>query len=40
MVFGDLNDPQSEISLRLERYATRALREDLQLNTGVRYAGL
>ena len=40
MVFGDLNDPQSEISQRIQRYATRALREDLQLNTGVRYVGL
>ena len=40
MVFGDLNDPGSEISKRLARYATRQLREDLQLGTGVRYQGV
>ncbi len=37
MVFGDLNDPNSEISQRVASYATRQIREDLNLNTGIRY---
>ncbi|MEI8324465.1 MAG: 4Fe-4S dicluster domain-containing protein [Betaproteobacteria bacterium] len=40
MVFGDLNDPNSEISQRVARYATRQIREDLNLDTGVRYLGI
>jgi tetrathionate reductase subunit B len=40
IVFGDLNDPHSDISQRLAKYASRQIREDLQLNTGVRYTGL
>lgn len=40
IVFGDLNDPNSEISKRVAQYSTRQLREDLHLNTGVRYQGL
>lgn len=40
MLFGDLNDPNSEISRRLSQYNSRQLREDLQLNTGVRYVGV
>ncbi|MBK7653990.1 MAG: 4Fe-4S dicluster domain-containing protein [Burkholderiaceae bacterium] len=40
MVFGDLNDPQSEISMRLAQYPSRQVREDLNLNTGIRYSGL
>jgi molybdopterin-containing oxidoreductase family iron-sulfur binding subunit len=40
IVFGDLNDPQSEISHRLREVATRQLRADLNLDPGVRYAGL
>lgn len=40
MVFGDLNDPNSEISQKLKSMASRQLREDLNLNTGVRYAGV
>jgi molybdopterin-containing oxidoreductase family iron-sulfur binding subunit len=40
IVFGDLNDPNSEISQRVAQYQTRQLREDLNLNTGVRYQGL
>ena len=40
IVFGDLNDPESEISKRVARYASRQLREDLNLNTGVRYSGI
>ncbi|MFO1268139.1 MAG: 4Fe-4S dicluster domain-containing protein [Rubrivivax sp.] len=40
IVFGDLNDPQSEIARRVREVRTTALRPDLALNTGVRYEGL
>jgi len=40
MVFGDLNDPNSEISRRLAEYGGTAIRADLGLNPGVRYQGL
>jgi len=40
MLFGDLNDPSSEISLRLRATASTALRADLQLDPGVRYLGV
>ncbi len=40
MVFGDLNDPNSEISRRLAKYATRRIRDDLGLDTGVYYSNL
>ncbi len=40
LVFGDLNDPQSEISRRIASVATRQIRADLRLDPGVRYAGL
>ncbi len=40
MLFGDLRDPDSEISRKLLSVASRQLREDLQLNTGVRYTGI
>jgi tetrathionate reductase subunit B len=40
MLFGDLNDPASEISKAVARYAARQVREDLNLDTGVRYLGL
>jgi tetrathionate reductase subunit B len=40
MVFGDLNDPSSEISQQLKKYNSRQIRADLQLNTGVRYRGI
>lgn len=39
MIFGDLNDPNSEIAQRLAKYATAELRADLKLNLGVRYQG-
>jgi molybdopterin-containing oxidoreductase family iron-sulfur binding subunit len=40
ILFGDLNDPDSEISRRLAQLQTTQLRADLRLNLGVRYAGL
>ncbi len=40
ILFGDLNDPESEIRRRLAARASTQLRPDLNLNTGVRYRGL
>lgn len=40
MIFGDLNDPQSEIARRVAKYASTQIRADLKLNPGVRYQGL
>jgi molybdopterin-containing oxidoreductase family iron-sulfur binding subunit len=40
MVFGDLMDPDSEISKRLKQYGGKQIRADLGLNPGVRYQGL
>lgn len=40
IVFGDLNDPASEISQRVREWTTTQLRADLQLDPGVRYRGL
>jgi len=40
MYFGDLNNPQSEISQRLKQHGGKQIRADLGLNTGVRYQGL
>jgi len=40
MLFGDLNDPQSEIAKRVAKYATQQIRADLGLDPGVRYQGL
>ena len=40
MLFGDLNDPASEISQRIKAVASRQLRADLRLDPGVRYQGL
>lgn len=39
MVFGDLNDPDSEIARRAATVASRQVRPDLDLDTGVRYEG-
>jgi tetrathionate reductase subunit B len=40
MLFGDLADPNSEISRRIVHEATTQVRADLKLNTGVRYQGI
>jgi molybdopterin-containing oxidoreductase family iron-sulfur binding subunit len=40
IVFGDLNDADSEISRRVREIRTTQLRADLQLDPGVRYHGL
>ncbi|TCV86679.1 sulfate reduction electron transfer complex DsrMKJOP subunit DsrO [Sulfurirhabdus autotrophica] len=40
ILFGDLNDANSEISKRVSTFATKQVRADLGLNTGVRYQGI
>ncbi|MEQ1695667.1 MAG: sulfate reduction electron transfer complex DsrMKJOP subunit DsrO [Hyphomicrobiaceae bacterium] len=40
MIFGDLNDPSSEISKRIAQFPTRQIRADLGLDLGVRYQNL
>ena len=40
IIFGDLNDPDSEISRRVREWTTTQLRADLKLDPGVRYRGL
>ncbi|MEO8081531.1 MAG: sulfate reduction electron transfer complex DsrMKJOP subunit DsrO [Caldimonas sp.] len=40
MLFGDLNDPASEISQRVREVSSLQLRSDLGLDPGVRYQGL
>ena len=40
MVFGDMNDPDSDLSRQLGKYNSRQIRADLELNTGVRYRGI
>ena len=40
MLFGDLNDPDSEISRRVATYATQQIRADLGLDPSVRYQSL
>ena len=40
LLFGDLNDPRSEISRRIAAVAVTQVRADLNLDTAVRYQGL
>ena len=40
ILFGDLKDPDSEISKRLAAQPSKQIRADLNLNTGVRYQNL
>jgi len=40
IVFGDLKDPNSEVSKAMAKHSTTQLRADLKLNTGVRYRGV
>lgn len=40
IIFGDLNDPDSEIARRVREWTTTQLRADLKLDPGVRYRGL
>jgi molybdopterin-containing oxidoreductase family iron-sulfur binding subunit len=40
IIFGDLNDPGSEISRKVREWSATQLRADLDLDTGVRYRGI
>ena len=40
ILFGNLNDPDSEISQKIRTVASIQIRADLGLNTGIRYQGL
>ena len=40
ILFGDLNDPKSEISKRVGKFASHQVRSDLGLDPGVRYRGI
>ena len=40
IVFGDLNDPSSEIAKRVAQYPSTQVRADLGLDPGVRYQGI
>ena len=40
LLFGDLNDPKSEIARRIAAVAATQVRADLRLDTAVRYQGL
>jgi len=40
IVFGDINDPESPLVKALALLPSRQIREDLALNTGVRYSGV
>ena len=40
LLFGDMNDPDSDISRQLRNVSSRQIRADLDLNTGVRYHGI
>ncbi len=40
MLFGDLNNPDSEISKRVAKYASQQIRADLGLKPGIRYRNL
>jgi tetrathionate reductase subunit B len=40
MIFGDMNDPNSALSVELKKNGGKQLRADLGLNTGMRYQGI
>ena len=40
IVFGNLNDPNSDIAQRIATQASKQVRADLNLDTGVRYQGI
>ncbi len=40
LLFGDLKDPESAISVELKKHGGKQIRADLGLNTGVRYQGI
>jgi molybdopterin-containing oxidoreductase family iron-sulfur binding subunit len=40
LLFGDLNDPSGKLAQTLKKVSSRQIREDLALNTGIRYHGI
>lgn len=40
ILFGDLNDPESEIAKKVRSVASTQVRADLRLNPGIRYQGI
>ncbi len=40
MIFGDMNDPESEIAIALKKISSTTLRADMKLNPGIHYQGL
>jgi tetrathionate reductase subunit B len=40
LLFGDLNDPNGKLAQTLKAVTSRQIREDLGLNTGIRYHGI
>lgn len=40
LIFGDLNDPKSEIAKRVAQYPTKKIRADLGVDPGVRYQNI
>ena len=40
IIFGDLNDPESQVAKALEKYPNQQIRDDLKLNPGVHYTGI
>jgi molybdopterin-containing oxidoreductase family iron-sulfur binding subunit len=40
ILFGDLNDPNSEIARKVAKYASTQVRSDLGTNPGVHYTNL
>jgi len=40
MIFGDLNDPKSEIAQAVSKYVTQRIRSDLGVEPGIHYRGI
>jgi len=40
IIFGDMNDPDSELAKALKQYPSREMRGDLNLNLGIRYRNI
>jgi molybdopterin-containing oxidoreductase family iron-sulfur binding subunit len=40
MIFGDLNDPKSEIAQAVSKYVTQRIRSDLGIEPGIHYRGI
>lgn len=40
IIFGDLNDPESQVAKALKKYPSQQVRDDLKLNPGIHYSGI